>query len=186
MPDTHPEIRTQRLRLVAMTRELARLQTDDRAAFFRALGVAPEASWPPELMDAEAVDGLRARIEADPAQAGWLFWVFIWPGAGGQPDRLVGGGGFKGEPDANGQIEIGYSMLLSFREQGLATEAVEGLLSWARQDARVKRVKAATLPHLTASRRVLEKTGFEEVGERTEDGTTIVLYERAVARAEAA
>ena len=44
MPDTHPEIRTQRLRLVAMTRELACLQTDDRAAFFKALGRASKES----------------------------------------------------------------------------------------------------------------------------------------------
>jgi len=186
MPDADLDIRTQRLRLVAMTANLARLQVEDRDAFFEALDVAPEASWPPELMDADAMAWLRSEIEADPDLAGWLFWVFIWPGAGGQPDRLVGGGGFKGGPDASGTVEIGYSMLLSFREQGLATEAVEGLLGWARRDSRVKRIRAETLPHLTASRRVLEKTGFTETGERTEDGIAIVVYERPADHAEAA
>ena len=180
------DIQTQRLRLVAMTAELARLQIEDRDAFFDALDVMPEATWPPELMDDEVLTWLRNRFDADPGEAGWLFWAFIWPGAGGQAGRLVGGGGFKGQPNSAGEIEIGYSMLISFREQGLATEAVEGLLDWAETDDRVKLVLAKTLPHLAASRRVLEKTGFTEIGEAEEDGQTVMVYERQPRRAEAA
>tara|TARA_R110002096_G_scaffold148512_5_gene309437 strand:+ start:889 stop:1449 length:561 start_codon:yes stop_codon:yes gene_type:complete len=186
MPDANFQIQTQRLRLVAMTPGLLRLQTEDRAGFFEALNVAPEFSWPPELVDDSAMQWLRDRLDTDKSQTGWHFWAFIWPGSGGQPDRLVGGGGFKGPPDENGEVEIGYSMLISFREQGLATEAVEGLLDWARQDDRVKRVIAKTLPHLTASRRVLEKTGFSEAGEREEDGNKIVVYTRSLEHAQAA
>lgn len=175
------ETRTKRLRLVALNGELSRLQIEDRAAFFDALGVRHEPVWPPELMDGKALEWVDRRLNADPTEAGWLTWVFIWPGVAGQPDRLVGAGGFKGAPDAAGTVEVGYSMLLSFREQGLATEAVEGLLDWAESDRRVKRIIAHTLPHLTASQRVLEKTGFVETEtfNDADEGGPVVRYERA-------
>ncbi|MBI1235012.1 MAG: GNAT family N-acetyltransferase [Alphaproteobacteria bacterium] len=174
------EIRTKRLKLVALNASLSRLQIEDRDAFFDALGVRHEIVWPPELMDGDSLTWLDNRLKEDPDEAGWLTWVFIWPGVAGQPDRLVGAGGFKGVPDASGTVEVGYSMLLSFREQGLATEAVEGLLDWAESDPRVKRIVAHTLPHLTASQRVLEKTGFVETEtiDDPDEGETVVRYER--------
>ena len=45
------EIRGARLRLVAITAELARLQIEDRPAFFKALGAEREAAWPPVTDD---------------------------------------------------------------------------------------------------------------------------------------
>ena len=91
----------------------------------------------------------------------------------------MGVGGFHGPPDADGQVEIGYAMQPSFREQGLATEAVEGLVKWAFDHPEVRNVRAQTLPHLTASIRVLEKTGFTFVKEYTdESGDTLCLFER--------
>ena len=180
------QIRTQRLQLVAVTAELARLQIEDRDAFFRTIDVMPEVTWPPELMDGDALHWLQETANADAAITGWMLWIFIWPGAGGQAGRLVGAGGFKGEPNTDGEVEIGYSMLISFREQGLATEAVEGLLGWSERDPRVKRIIAKTLPHLAASRRVLEKTGFVEKGEELDEGRTLIRYEREGRNAKAA
>lgn len=173
-----PVVKTGRLTLVAFDRELARLQLEDREAFFGALGAKPEPSWPPELNDAETMDWTRAQLEADPGQAGWYSWAFLMEMGSGQPTRAVGIGGFHGPPDPAGQVEIGYSMLPTFREQGLATEAVEGLLSWARGQKGVKRVVASTLEHLNASRRVLEKTGFSLTGQRETSEGRVVDYAR--------
>jgi RimJ/RimL family protein N-acetyltransferase len=104
--------------------------------------------------------------------------VFLMPVQGG-PDRAVGAGGFHGAPGADGAIEISYAMLPSFREQGLATEAVEGLLGWAFSDPKVKSVRARTPAHLAASRRVLEKTGFRQTGESQAGGEQVADYARA-------
>lgn len=154
------EVRTGRLRLVALDRNLARLETEDTPAFFAALGASVESAWPPVAIDAPDLAERLELLSRRPHEAGWGGWIILMGWAPGGLDRAVGVGGFYGPPDAKGEIEIGYAMMASFREQGLATEAVEGLLSWALKDKRVKTVKAHTLAHLLASQRVLEKTGF--------------------------
>ena len=170
------ELKAERLKLVALDARLAGLQSRAPAAFFEALDVQSEASWPPELMDQHAMDECEARLKTHPDQIGWHFWAFIWPGFAGGMDRLVGGGGFKGPPGNEGVVEIGYAMLTSFREQGLATEAVKTLVNWALSTGQVQEVIAETLPHLIASQRVLEKTGFVESGQREDDGMTIIRF----------
>ena len=149
---------SQRLRLVALTPRLAGLQLTDPKAFFEALGVDPEPSWPPELMDEATLAWTRDQLEAHPDDVGWYTWVYISP----VMNRLLGTGGFKGAPDDNGQVEIGYSMLTSYREQGLATEGVKALLDWAYRHDSVKHVIAHTRDDRDASHRVLEKAGFHQ------------------------
>ena len=175
------EVRTARLRLVALDAELAALQVEDRAAFFDALGAEREAVWPPVAEDADTLVEKRDILARRPEEAGWRGWVFLMGWGPGGRDRAVGAGGFFGPPDAAGEIEIGYAMAASFREQGLATEAVEGMLSWAARDARVRRVHARTLAHLAASRRVLEKTGFEPAAPGEDDAGEVVRYVRDAA-----
>ena len=55
-------------------------------------------------------------------------------------------------------------MLTSYREQGLATEAVNTLLQWAYSHEGVKQVVAHTRDDRDASHRVLEKAGFVQSG----------------------
>lgn len=172
------ETRTTRLRLVALDAELARLQIEDRAAFFAALGAEREAAWPPVAGDAAKLEETVDILQRHPAQTGWRDWVFLMGWTPGGLDRAVGTGGFFGPPDAAGAVEIGYAMAASFREQGMATEAVSGLLDWAFSHPQVTEVVAHTEPHLTASRRVLEKTGFTDAGEAMRAGALQVRYVR--------
>lgn len=157
MPE-RTEIVSQRLRLVALDRELAELQLTDRKAFFAALGVEPEPSWPPELMDTPQIEWNRDRLAEHPEHVGWYSRVYISP----IMNRLLGIGGFQGAPTEEGEVEIGYSMLVSYRERGLATEAVNALLGWAYAHDEVKRVIARTRSDRNPSHRVLEKAGFTQ------------------------
>ncbi len=165
------ELVSSRLRLIALTPELAALQLTDRMAFFEALGVEPEPSWPPELFDPQT---MADELAAHPDDAGWYSWVYISP----VMHRLLGCGGFKGAPDADGKVEIGYSMLTSYREQGLATEGVNTLTSWAHTDERVKQVVAHTPVDRAASHRVLEKAGYVQTGTFRDDaeGTDMIAW----------
>lgn len=170
------QVSSDRLKLVALDARLTGLHARAPAAFFEALNVQSEASWPPEMLDPAAVERAETALRERPRETGWYFWAFIWPGAAGGMDRLVGGGEFNGPPDAQGRVEIAYSMLVSFREQGLATEAVSLLVDWAFSTGQVREVVAETLPHLIASQRVLEKAGFVETGMREEDGVRILRF----------
>mgnify|MGYP006271120519 FL=1 len=172
------EVSTGRLRLVALDPELARLEETDKAAFFHAIGAEVESAWPPVAIDAPDLAERLETLSRRPHEAGWGGWIILMGWTPGGADRAVGIGGFFGPPDETGEIEIGYAMLPSFREQGLATEAVEGLLGWALSDERVKTVRAHTLAHLYASRRVLEKTGFTPApGAGESDGADTVRYD---------
>lgn len=68
---------------------------------------------------------------------------------------------FKGEPNAAGEIEIGYGTYPDFQQNGFMTEAVGGMIVWAFQQNGVKAILAETDPENVASHRVLEKNAFQ-------------------------
>jgi ribosomal-protein-alanine N-acetyltransferase len=80
---------------------------------------------------------------------------------------LIGLCGYKGPP-SRGAVEIGYSIAPAHQGLGLATEAVEALCAHALRFYGIGRVLAHTLPHTSASTRVLEKNGFRRRGEITD------------------
>lgn len=75
---------------------------------------------------------------------------------------------FKGPPDMNGEIEIGYGTYAAFQGKGLMTEAVSAMIEWAFQQEKIKTVTAETDPGNVASQRILIKTGFIKTGESLE------------------
>jgi RimJ/RimL family protein N-acetyltransferase len=92
---------------------------------------------------------------------GWGTALFVLDA----PRTVCGMGGYKGPPGAEGVVEIGYSIALSMRGRGLATEAARELVRIAFADARVVWVRAHTLAQHNPSTRVLEKVGFRKIGE---------------------
>ncbi len=86
---------------------------------------------------------------------------------------LIGTCGFKGIPDENNFVEIGYEIARDYRNQELATEVTQLLLSKALVDESVVGIIAHTLAEKNASTRVLEKMGFsfERAIEDEENGT---------------
>ena len=70
-----------------------------------------------------------------------------------------------GEPNADGEIEIGYGTYDEFQGKGFMTEIVSGIIEWAKNQSVVKSVRASTDKINTASFRVLEKNNFIKVGE---------------------
>ena len=73
---------------------------------------------------------------------------------------LVGTCGFKGLPDTEGVVEIGYEVRPDYRERGLATEVVHSLAQYAFDSGQVQAVVAHTLAVESASVSVLRKKGF--------------------------
>jgi len=178
MPIAAFAIRTGRLVLRPSTPALAEAEASNLNGFYYALGVQPPDSWPPELHDAQSIAFNRDQLRDHPEQIGWWAWYFLVEHEGNR--FLAGVGGFKGMPDAEGAVELGYSILPDWRGMGLATEAVLGLCAWAGAQPGVTRVSAHTLEGMTASRGVLRKAGFSgphSTG-RQENGTDVLRFER--------
>lgn len=80
-------------------------------------------------------------------------------------NSLIGIGGYKGSPDYQGIVEIGYGIAPAYRGKGYATEAASILINNAINITGVNAVWAHTLPEFNASTKVLQKCGMEMVAE---------------------
>jgi RimJ/RimL family protein N-acetyltransferase len=116
---------------------------------------------------------LRAeQVVEDPPSAAWVTGV-VW-----DPERrlAVGRAGYHGPPDADGMVEVGYSVDPQYRRQGYARAALRALLARARAEPDVRTFRATISPDNVASRDLVLAHGLVEVGEQwdDEDGLEIV------------
>jgi len=83
-------------------------------------------------------------------------------------NKMVGDLCFVGEPNADGEVEIGYGTYEEFRKRGFMKEAVRGMIGWAENQPLVKSIIASTDKTNMASSQVLEKNKFIKTGETDE------------------
>jgi RimJ/RimL family protein N-acetyltransferase len=95
----------------------------------------------------------------------YLYYT-LWTIISKKENKLVGDICFYGEPNANGEVEIGYGTYIDFQGKGYMTEAVKGITSWAAYEPDIKTVKASIDKNNIASWRVLEKNNFVKVEEK--------------------
>lgn len=165
-----------RLRMIAANAELVSNDLQGRGALSESLGAEVPENWPPDLYDHKAMEFAGRQLK-NPHEAGWSFWYVLE--RHGDPQMVVGICGFKGRPDGDGVVEIGYSVLPQFRNRGFASEAVARLVEWAFSHGRVKEVRAETFPHLKQSIRVMEKNGFTYRGRGSEHGVVCYAVDRS-------
>lgn len=92
----------------------------------------------------------------------------LWTVISKAENKMVGDLCFIGEPNNLGEIEIGYGTYDEFQRKGFMTEAVGGMIEWAKQQPNVKAITASTDKTNVASYTVLEKNNFEKTGESDE------------------
>ena len=164
-------LESKRLTLVAATVPLVEADLEGHVQLAELLAAQVPDNWPPDLYERPAVKFALQQLQ-DPAEHGWSFWYLLTKLT--QDVEVIGICGFKGRPDAAGSVEIGYSVLSQFRNQGYASEAVFRLVLWAFSHQNVEEVTAETLPHLRQSIRVMKKNGFTYTGPGSEHG--VVRY----------
>ena len=118
-------------------------------------------------VSAEFLASLRALQGPNPWHLGF---AVVHPECG----AVIGSGGFKGAPNADGMVEIAYGIVPEHQSRGYATEVARALVAYALDSDSVRLVRAHTLPTPNASTRVLRKCGFEFVGEVIEPDDGLV------------
>ncbi len=93
---------------------------------------------------------------------------------------LVGMCGFVAAPDDNGVVEIAYGIAPGLHGRGYGTEAASALIQFATNDSRVRVLRAHTLAEPNASTRILEKCGFQRVGDAMDEGRVVWRWERTL------
>lgn len=161
-------IQTARLRLLPCApAHFAALLRHDLAELAGLLNVRPEPDWLRHDEVWAILPQAECFLREHPEAATWWLYFFVHR----TQKALLGVGGFKGAPSAEGAVEIGYSIAPAFRQQGYATEAVQGMLAHAFSQPAVRQVLAHTLPQPNWSTHILQKAGFvfqQEVADPTD------------------
>jgi len=88
----------------------------------------------------------------------------LWTIISKSENKMVGDLCFVGEPNADGEVEIGYGTYEEFQGKGFMTEAVSGMIGWAKEQSVVKAIIASTDKSNIASYSVLIKNNFIKTG----------------------
>ncbi|TCD10816.1 N-acetyltransferase [Pedobacter frigidisoli] len=155
-------IETERLILKPLTHDQLLKYIKDDHSLEKELKLLPtKKNISPALHDALEQTILPNVFDKDKDYLYNTLWTII-----SKPDnRMVGDICFVGEPDPNGEIEIGYGTYEEFRGKGFMTEAVGRIVEWAKEQAQVKSIFANTAKDNIASYSILEKNNFIHVGE---------------------
>ena len=153
-------ILTPNLRLVPDTSQRQTALLDGADVFETAFGVRVALGITDFFQDVSR-ERLAAIFSAC-AGAGWFPGFAIEH----QDDNtLIGFCGFKGPPDSERTVEIGYGLAPGYRGRGFASEAVRTVAGYCFETGRIAVVRAHTLPEPNASTHVLRKCGFQNIGD---------------------
>lgn len=98
------------------------------------------------------------QLEADSALLGWGVWLVV----NKETEEFIGDIGFKGKPNDERVVEIGYGLIPSAHGNGYATEAVAELVNWAFSSGVTTVIAECHIDNM-ASIRVLEKLGMKKI-----------------------
>lgn len=87
----------------------------------------------------------------------------LWTAISKVDNKMIGDLCIVGEPNADGEIEIGYGTYEEFQNKGFMTEIVGGIIEWTKTQPLVKSIIASTDKTNKASFKVLEKNNFIKI-----------------------
>ncbi len=126
------------------------------------LGLIPSTSLMEEVVQDAILNDLLPNLSD--LKKDYLFYT-MWIIVEKNKRAIIGGICFHGEPDKNGEVEIGYGTDDDYRNNGYMTEAISGLIQWATVNKKIRKIKAETDKTNISSIRILEKNNFEITGQ---------------------
>lgn len=160
------KLHTERLDLIPLSPVQLQLYLEQPTQLEQELGIPISRAIITERVRRAIQMKLAKMAHIEQARLAWYtYWLLVV--------RAVpfgaGMAGFKGFPNQNGEVEIGYGIDPDYQQQGYTTEAVQCMITWAFEEAACLSVVARdTKKWNVASQRVLAKVGMK-VYEESED-----------------
>ena len=101
------------------------------------------------------------KLLMETGNTGFNLWLIIEK----ECNLVIGSAGYIGEPDNEGNVEIGFGIIPSRRGKGFCTESVKTLLEWGLSHDEVTGIIARCDESNIASRKAILKLGFEYLKE---------------------
>jgi RimJ/RimL family protein N-acetyltransferase len=139
-----------------------RLIDSQLAATMIAGSAGPDLPWERGFPMAPVLGLARIVVAASEPPGPFFAYVIVRRADG----LAIGDAGFHGPPTESGEVEIGYALVPAARGAGYAQEAVALLIAWAWRQPGVRLITARVEPDNAASKRVLQRLGFEWGGDR--------------------
>lgn len=159
-------IHTERLELFPANETVLIAALTDTRMLASALGCQIEGRW--SEFGRAPLEYALEKIKANAREGAWWTYFPIEVAT----NRLIGTCGYKGPPDDEGIVEIGYEVIPDRRRLGFGKEIAAALIRHAWSDPRVLKVLAHTLADTNPSSRILRSCGLHFVRALidTEDG----------------
>ncbi|WP_053220301.1 GNAT family N-acetyltransferase [Virgibacillus senegalensis] len=151
-----PEFSTERLEMHTLTADMMEAVLKGGPELERNIPFHTGSEWPLEVYK-KLFPYKIERFRTYPSENDWEGLI-----VDKADKRIVGDMGFKGGPNEEGVIDLGYSIIPSCRGKGYATEMGKAMVEWGLKQPGVKKVMASCDPDNAASIRVLEKIGFQQ------------------------
>jgi len=151
------QILSERLIFIPFTLDIATSVLKGNLDVLETLGLYTDNNWP----DDESIKTLPQiinNLELVLEPTGFESWMIV------KQDNMVviGDAGFKGKPNAKGEVDIGYSIIEKEHKKGYGFETAKELADWAFSHQEVNFITASCLINNTASAKILEKIGMQE------------------------
>lgn len=156
-------ISTERLILIPVTYNITKGLANGNVTELERSGLKTNGRWPrQDTMD--ILPFVNKAFEKNEDATGFEFWMMVLK----DNMMVIGDIGFKGVPDDNGDVEIGYGIIEEEQRKGYGFEALKAMIDWAFSQDEVKSVKADCLIDNIPSIRILQKAGMKETSRDNE------------------
>lgn len=152
------EIRTERLKLMPLTKEDIEKSIENAEHFYKTNNLISKEKRLSPLM--EKIYNIKLiNIKSNPKY--YLFYTY-WLIIDKNTNEIIGRIGFKDIPDQKGEIEIGYGSHTDYRAKGYMTETLKAITEWGFNQSilPIKKIIAQTQKDNIPSQKVLIKAGY--------------------------
>jgi RimJ/RimL family protein N-acetyltransferase len=153
------KIKTDRLIIYLLKPSQLNLLAEDINAFEKENNI----KYRGELMEGLFKKFVYDQLEASKKDIDKYYWNSLWLLILKENNTAVGSISFKGSPNIEGEVEIGYGLGKEYEHNGYMTEGVKAVCHWALMQNNVSHIIAETDSNNLPSQRILEKCGFKVI-----------------------